>query len=155
MLQTEIVTVICDRKQLKKLVDLSSQFESLKHVVYMEDKDDTSEPSLTGKSSDWVVESFSRVEKLGQQSLLAPDMPKPGDLAVIMYTSGSTGMPKVVNTSLPMFRGFQCRVLFLDEVFQCREFSMLRNLRFLFFVILLSYLVFLSLHSSASALSGS
>lgn len=72
----------------------------------MEDKDDTSEPSLTGKSSDWVVESFSRVEKLGQQSLLAPDMPKPGDLAVIMYTSGSTGMPKVVNTSLPMFRGF-------------------------------------------------
>lgn len=94
-MQTEVATVICDRKQLKKLITMSDQFETVKHAVYMEDIGDDSQPSLSGSSSNWAVESFSNVEKLGQQSPVPADLPKPGDVAVIMYTSGSTGMPKV------------------------------------------------------------
>jgi long-chain acyl-CoA synthetase len=96
-LQTEVTTVICDHKQLKKLLTMSDQFETLKHVVYMEENGDNSQPSLSGSSSNWTVESFSNVEKLGQQNPVPADMPKPSDIAVIMYTSGSTGMPKVTS----------------------------------------------------------
>lgn len=75
---------------------MSDQFQTVKHVVYMEDIEDNSQPSLADSSSNWVIESFSNVEKLGQQAPVPADMPKPGDLAVIMYTSGSTGLPKVI-----------------------------------------------------------
>lgn len=96
-LQTEVTTVICDRKQLKKLTDMADKFQTVKNVVYMEDLNDTSDPSLTGNSVNWSVESFSHVESLGQQSPVEANMPKPRDVAVIMYTSGSTGMPKVAS----------------------------------------------------------
>lgn len=75
---------------------MSDQFETVKHAVYMEDIGDNPRPSLSGSSSNWAVESFSNVEKLGQQNPIPANMPKPSDIAVIMYTSGSTGMPKVI-----------------------------------------------------------
>jgi long-chain acyl-CoA synthetase len=51
--ETEVGTVICDRKQLNKLLDLSKQLEFVKHVVYMEDDVIKSEPTLTGASTEW------------------------------------------------------------------------------------------------------
>lgn len=39
--------------------------------------------------------SFSHVQSLGRQLPANPDMPLAADIAVIMYTSGSTGLPKV------------------------------------------------------------
>lgn len=76
---------------------MSDQFETVKHAVYMEDIGDSSQPSLSGSSSNWAVESFSSLEKLGQQNPVPADLPKPSDVAVVMYTSGSTGMPKVIS----------------------------------------------------------
>lgn len=74
-------------------MDLSDKLGTVKRVIYMEDDDTvTSEPSMEGK----VIARFSHVEKLGKQSPAQPDMPRPSDIAVIMYTSGSTGMPKVI-----------------------------------------------------------
>lgn len=51
--------------------------------------------SLTEGGGGWTITSFSDVEKLGRENPLDADLPLSSDIAVIMYTSGSTGLPKV------------------------------------------------------------
>lgn len=94
--ETEVTTIVSDKKQLKKLCNLSDQLETVKRIVYMDEPEDMSEPSFSGSSSSWTAASFAKVESLGQLSLLQPDWPEADDIAVIMYTSGSTGTPKGV-----------------------------------------------------------
>jgi PhoPQ-activated pathogenicity-related protein len=36
--QTQVSTLICDSKQLKKLPAISSKLQSVKHVIYIEDE---------------------------------------------------------------------------------------------------------------------
>jgi long-subunit acyl-CoA synthetase (AMP-forming) len=43
----------------------------------------------------WHIVHMKEVEALGEKQPAKPTLPKASDLAVIMYTSGSTGMPKV------------------------------------------------------------
>lgn len=103
-LQTEVSTVICGRKELKKLIDISGQLDSVKRVIYMDDDGIESEVSLAERNTKWQISSFHEVERVGRETPSAPDFPAAADIAVIMYTSGSTGLPKVSTNCLTEYR---------------------------------------------------
>ncbi|KAJ4829517.1 hypothetical protein Tsubulata_011995 [Turnera subulata] len=96
--ETQVSTLICDSKQLKKLASISSKLTTLRNVFYFEDNESAT-MSDSGISSNWKVSSFSKGEKLGKSSPVLPNFPSKNGIAVIMYTSGSVGQPKVAKAA--------------------------------------------------------
>jgi len=73
---------------------IRSRLVSIQNVIYFED-DSSDEDAFSGSLSNWTIASFSEVQKLGKENPVEPNLPSKNAIAVIMYTSGSTGLPKV------------------------------------------------------------
>lgn len=90
--ETEAATVIADAKLLKVLVKILPKCKSVKTVVTMKPCD----AELKDRCKDVKLHSIDEVADLGKTSSFSPQLPKPEDVAVVMYTSGTTAAPKGV-----------------------------------------------------------
>lgn len=84
--------------KLKTIAD-RDDLKCLKEVVYVDTCPERKSAvcAADGLPSRWTIRTFEQLEQRGQQA--APDLnkcaPTADDIALIMYTSGSTGIPKV------------------------------------------------------------
>lgn len=90
-----VPVIVCNKKDVKRLVESIGKMKTLKCIVYTNDLVGPDEKVEIPKAPSGVaIQSIEEYIASGNTDKYPPTPPKPDTPAVIMYTSGSTGKPK-------------------------------------------------------------
>eukprot|EP00761_Pharyngomonas_kirbyi_P007638 gb/GECH01007648.1/.p1 GENE.gb/GECH01007648.1/~~gb/GECH01007648.1/.p1 ORF type:complete len:665 (+),score=188.45 gb/GECH01007648.1/:1-1995(+) len=90
----EIKVITVSGECLPRVFDFVKTSETVTHIVCFDDVSD--EQKETAKECNVEIIDWKQLLKLGEENRREPIPPKSDDLAVLMYTSGTTGNPKGV-----------------------------------------------------------